>query len=165
MVHLLLHCAQGFVLQDVGGNVISVLLQEAIGMLRRFGRHLQNRLLFPVDRTIVGKAVLNDIALSVLSLGLLLRIDMLILEEGSEGIRLPPGCSCLILLVVVELEPLVVRVSDDCSLVDLVLFQFQIYFWSMNPLCCGNLRLCFARLEVVLKLLFKLVVKLCCNNT
>ena len=121
-------------------------------MLRRFGRHLQNRLLFPVDRTIVDEAVLSNIALSVLDLGLLLRIEMLVLVEGSEGIWLPTG-SCLVLLVVVELEPLVVRISDGCSLVVLVLFQFQNYFWSMNPLCSYNLRLCLARLEVVMKLL------------
>jgi len=134
-------------------------------MLRRFGRHLQNRLLFPVDRTIVDEAVLNDIALSVMSLELLLRIEMLILEEGSEGIWLPPG-SCLILLVVIDLEPCVVQISDGSSLIVLVLFQFQNYFWSMNPLC-GNLRLCLTRLEVVMKLLLKLLdlVKLCCSNT
>ena len=130
-------------------------------MLPRFGRLLENRLLFPEDRTIVHKAVLNHIALRVLCLQLFLRIEMLILVEGSEGIWLPPG-SCLVLLVVVELEPLVVRISDGCSLVHLVLLQFQNYFWSMNPLC-GNLRLCLTRLEVVMKLLLKLLdlVKLC----
>ena len=85
-------------------------------MLPRFGRLLENRLLFPEDRTIVHKAVLNHIALRVLSLQLFLRIEMLILVECSEGIWLLP-LSNFILVVVID-SPMI---SDICT-VEFVLF-------------------------------------------